>query len=61
MSDLGASAAFLEIGSDPYGEREEESGLDVDVNLNNMPCSSQEIANTVLHKDEEKRRMCCMN
>ena len=54
MSVLGASTAFLEIVSDPYGEWEEDSGLDFDVNLNNMPCSFQEIANTVLYENEKK-------
>ena len=57
MSDLGASEAFSEIGSDPYGEWEEDgdSGLDFCVNLNNMPCSSWEVANSMLNEEDEKK------
>ena len=49
MSRLGVSIAFAEIGSDPYGEWEEDgySGLDFDINLNSTLCSSQEIENAV--------------
>ena len=56
MSRLGVSIAFAEIGSDPYGEWEEDgySGLDFDINLNSTLCSSQEIENAVSNEDEEK-------
>ena len=54
MNDLGESAAFVEIVSDPYDEWEEESGLDFDVKLNTMPCSSQEMACAISHEDEDK-------
>ena len=53
MSDYGASAVFEEVGSDPYGNWEEDAGFDFELNLNNVPSSSQEFANDILNENEQ--------
>ena len=46
---------FLEIVRDPCGEWEEKLDLDLDVNLNNILCSLQEMASTTLREETRKK------
>ena len=64
MSDLGISAAFRDLGADPYGGWEEEPNMDYEIDLDNILSSSQEAAMEILHEnnnnkmtDEEKMVM----
>ena len=53
MSDHDISAVIDEVGSDPCRNWEEDAGIDVDLDLNITPRSSQELLNSMLREEEE--------
>jgi len=55
MSDLGVSAAFRDLGADPYGGWEEEPNMDYEIDLDNILSSSQEAAMEILHENNNNK------
>ena len=55
MSDLGVSAAFRDLGADPYGGWEEEPNMDYEIDLDNILSSSQEVAMEILHENNNNK------
>ena len=53
ISDLVTPTDFEKLGGDPCGGWEEDTGLDLDVNLNGIPRYSQESAVEALHQEED--------
>ena len=54
MSHRNSKLSFGELASDPRGNWEEDGELNFDVNLSNIPDSSQEAAAETLNEDQSQ-------
>ena len=54
MSDSNVTTAFATLESDPYGEWEEDPGLNLSLDIENISKYFQELARKLLQKDEKE-------